>query len=148
MHDEQKTIAEYFNGYFEGSYDGSYGTPRADAPRDSFLRLTDCHIIWSQVHGSYKDKAKMVDFVPYQYWPELYECCAAIVRQWANDTVRHYWCGPATGARIMEDAMRLLKSRHGYNTPKWWIPCIRQMRGEITQKGERGWNPAQNTLRR
>jgi hypothetical protein len=126
--DETKTVAAYFTGYFEGSYDGSYDTPEAEQPRADFIRLTNYQLMWAQVHGNFKDAAKRETFQPYPHWRELHDCCGRIVRQYAKD--RAYWHGEITGARIMQDAMRLLKSLYDLNAPRWWIPLMRQMRGE------------------
>ena len=53
-----ETVADHFHGYFGGNYDGSYHTPQADAARRDFDRLTDNCLMWTQVHGDFKDAAK------------------------------------------------------------------------------------------
>jgi hypothetical protein len=131
------TVAARFAGYFNGRYDGSYDTRDAEQPRADFIRLTDFHIMWAQVHGQFKDAVKRELFTPYPHWTELHECCGRIVRQYASDGM--YWEGPVTGARIMNDGMRLLKSVYGFNAPRWWIPLIRQMRGEEVSQPKQPW---------
>jgi len=127
-----KTVAQHFKGYFGGSYDGSYGRPEAEQPRADFIRLTNFNIMWAQVHGSFKDKVKEVTFTPYPHWKELHECCGRIVRQYEKDG--EFWHGDITGARMMEHAMKLLRSLYGLNAPRWWIPLMKQMRGEVNTR--------------
>lgn len=132
---ETRTVAERFAGYFQSSYDGRYNVPEAEAGREDFIRLTCYQIAWAQVHGSFKDKVKQETFTPYPHWRELHECCGRIVHQYAKDG--EYWHGEATAARIMQDAMRLLRSLYGFDAPRWWIPLMRQMRGEETPRREK-----------
>lgn len=140
MGDRETTVAARFAGYFGEVYDGSYDTREAEQPRADFIRLTNYQIMWAQVHGNFKDAVKRETFQPYPHWKELHECCGRIVRQYAKDRV--YWQGDITGARMMNDAMRLLRSLYGINAPRWWIPLMRQMRGEeIASPKKPAWSP-------
>lgn len=142
MPNDITTVAARFAGYFQGTYDGSYDTPEAEQPRADFIRLTNYLIMWAQVHGNFKDAVKREIFQPYPHWKELHECCGRIVRQYAKDG--EYWDGEVTGARMMNDAMRLLKSLYGFNAPRWWIPMIRQMRGDevpASKQSRPAWTP-------
>jgi len=135
------TVAARFAGYFKDSYDGSYNVPESEQPRADFIRLTNYHIMWAQVHGNFKDSVKCETFQVYPHWRELHECCGRIVRQYAKDGA--FWQGEGTGAHMMNDAMRLLKSLYGFNAPRWWIPLMRQMRGDETAapKAATAWRP-------
>jgi hypothetical protein len=132
-----ETVADHFAGYFEGSYDGQQSDDRA---RAEFVRLTNSYIVWTQVHGDFKDKAKAAVFVPYPHWRELYECCGMAVREWSKDKYE-YFQGDITCARIMDTAMKILRMKYGLNTPKWWIPLMRTLRGEKQPQKSGKWNP-------
>jgi hypothetical protein len=141
MNNGEVTVEKRFAGYFGSTYDGSYNTPESEQPRADFIRLTNYQIMWAQVHGNFKDAVKRETFQSYPHWKELHDCCGRIVRQYAADGI--YWQGEITGARMMNDAMRLLKSLHGFNTPRWWIPLMRQMRGdEIAAPKKEPWRPS------
>src|SRR6266404_9652017 len=77
-----ETVEDHFRGYFIApGYDGSYGTDISACMRHDFGQLTHDQIIWSQVHGDFKDIIKRADFEPYPYWPALYDCCKDILAQ-------------------------------------------------------------------
>ncbi|MBZ5534001.1 MAG: hypothetical protein LAO20_21430 [Acidobacteriia bacterium] len=126
--DEHTTVEEHFRGYFTGDYDGSYQTPQADRARHDFDRLTGFRLIWAQVHGNLKDAAKRALFKPYPHWPELYECCRDAIREHIALETEH--SGGTTCARIMRDAMTILRVRHGLNVPRWWLPIMDELRGK------------------
>lgn len=132
-----ETVAQHFAGYFKASYDGRQDDEIA---RAEFLRLTNSHIVWTQVHGDFKDKAKAATFQPYPHWRELHECCGLAVREWSKDRYE-YFSGNITCAKIMQTAMQILKMTYGLNAPKWWIPLMRKLRGEEQQQKPKGWNP-------
>jgi len=124
-----ETVEDHFRGTFEGTYDGSYGTRTADYARASFGRLTDCRIMWAQIHGDFKDAAKRALFVQYPHWPELYECCRDVIRAHAPLNTQ-YIDGGHTCARIMREAMVVLRARYGVNAPRWWLPLLDAVRGK------------------
>jgi hypothetical protein len=128
MYDDIETVAEHFRGYFSSNYDGSYQTPQSDHARHDFDRLTNFRLIWSQVHGNFKDAAKRALFKPYRHWPELYECCRDAIREHA--ALETLYSGEATCARIMRDAMTILRVRYGLNVPRWWLPIMDELRGK------------------
>jgi hypothetical protein len=134
MHHE--TVAEHFTGYFTlDEYDGSYARSRKmsgaeDQARADFFRLTDNYLIWTQVHGDYKDRAKAARFKPYEHWPQLYESCKRAVAAHSTDAFDCSFNGSETCAKIMDTAMRILKMEYGLNAPKWWLPLIYQLRGK------------------
>jgi hypothetical protein len=121
-----ETVADHFQGYFGGNYDGSYHTPQADAARRDFDRLTDNRLLWTQVHGDFKDAAKRALFVQYPHWRELHECCCDSVRE--HSKLETQWVGGFTCAKIMRDAMTILRVRHGLKVPRWWLPMMDQLR--------------------
>jgi hypothetical protein len=123
-----ETVGERFQGYFVGDYDGSYHTPQADRARHDFDRLTDNRLLWTQVHGDFKDAAKRALFVPYPHWPELYQCCKDAVRE--HTALETQYVGGPTCAKIMRDAMTILRARHSLNVPRWWLPMMDQLRGK------------------
>ena len=120
---DNETIADHFAGYFARSYDGRQDDPAA---RADFCRLTNNYIMWTQVHGDFKNQAKAAAFVPYPHWRELHECCGLAVREWAKN--RNMWSGDITCARIMDTAMKVLRMKYGLNAPKWWLAMIVQLR--------------------
>jgi hypothetical protein len=123
---ELTTVGEHFRGYFVGDYDGSYGTQKADQARRDFSRLTNLKICWSQVHGDFKNAAKRSVFVPYPHWPQLYEACRDSIR--AHAEIGNWFSGANTCSKIMDDAMKILRARHGLNAPRWWLPLMKQLR--------------------
>ena len=127
MYGKRETVAEHFQGYFIGSYDGSYGTTASDAARIDFDRLTEFKLLWAQVHGNFKDAAKRALFKPYPHWPELYKCCQDAIRE--HGALETEFSGGTTCARIMRDAMTILRVRHGFNVPRWWLPMMDELRG-------------------
>ena len=128
MWNEYKTVAELFSGFFAGSYDGSFHTPQADRARHDFDRLTAYRLIWTQVHGDFKDAAKRALFQPYRYWPELYDSCRAAIQ--AHTELETQYEGEKTNANIMRDAMTILRERYGFNVPRWWLPIMDDLRGK------------------
>ncbi len=132
--DRLESVKEHFTGLFaEPEYDGSYHdssgfpTPLAEHASASFRALTDGALVWTQVHGDFKNAVKRSMFVPYAHWPELYGCCRDIVKSHAD--IGTQWWGPLTAAKLMSDAMTLLRERHGVNAPRWWLPIINRLRG-------------------
>jgi hypothetical protein len=128
------TVKQKFNGLFtQEHYDGSYHDARGyrtEASEEacaSFVALTDGAIIWTQVHGHLKDPVKRAMFTPYPHWTELYDAVRAVIR--AHSDLGRDWWGPVTGARIMGDAMTVLREKHGFKVPKWWLPVMSTLRG-------------------
>jgi hypothetical protein len=128
MYGEYKTVEEHFRGYFSSTYDGSYHTPQSDRARLDFGQLTNLELDWAQVHGNFKDAAKRALFKPYEHWPELYECCRDAIREHSALETSYY--GGPTCAKIMRDAMTILRARHGLNAPRWWLPIMDKLRGK------------------
>jgi hypothetical protein len=122
-----ETVGDHFQGYFTGTFDGSYGTSQADRARHDFDRLTNNWLLWTQVHGDFKDAAKRAVFVQYPHWSELYECCRDAIREHA--VLETQWVGKPTCAKIMRDAMTILRLRHNMKVPRWWLPLMDQLRG-------------------
>lgn len=137
---DHTTVAEYFKGFFTKNYDGGFGWPQDIVGREDFDRLTYGRIIWTQVHGDFKDAAKRALFNPYPYWPELHKACRDVIREHAK--LETEFSGPDTCARIMRDAMKVLRARHGVNTPRWWLPLMDQIAGRDRQE-----QPAKSTRR-
>ena len=112
------------------TYDGRYHTdawpPEDEQARESFNRLTDGRIIWTQVHGDVKNAVKAAMFQPYPNWPQLYECARDIVEQ--HRRLNTYYAGDVTCAKLMGDTMALLRARYGLNVPRWWVPIIKALR--------------------
>jgi hypothetical protein len=128
---EHETVKEHFAGYFtEPTYSGCYNNAASDAARQSFSELTDGRIMWAQVHGDHKDIVKRAEFRQYPHWSELYDCVRSVLKCHADlDTE---FLGAWTCARIMGDAMSLLKKRYGKNAPVWWLPIMQTLRGKRT----------------
>jgi hypothetical protein len=128
---EHETVREHFREYFiEPTYDGCYNNPASDIARQSFSELTNGLIMWAQVHGDHKDIIKRAEFRQYPHWSELYDCVRSVLKCHADlDTE---FLGAWTCARIMGDAMALLKKRYGKNAPVWWLPIMQTLRGQRT----------------
>jgi hypothetical protein len=127
MTDEHQKIADRFRGFFTAPmYDGSYGTDASDAARQSFSELTNCRIMWAQVHGDHKDPVKRATFEPYPHWTELYDCARSILK--SHEELGTFFAGPVTCAKLMGQTMELLKKRYGYNVPRWWLPLMKVLR--------------------
>ena len=124
------TVKEHFADVFTApAYDGSYHTPIADYAEASFQKLTgDVYLNWCQVHGDFKNVVQRADFEPYPYWPELYDCCRRVLK--AHVDLNTQFCGNVTCARLMGDAMALLRKRHGANVPRWWLPIMKRLRAD------------------
>ena len=129
-----RTVKEWFAGSFtQPHYDGSYHDARgfrtaaSEEASHSFAALTDSHIIWSQVHGNFKDATKRALFTPYPHWPELYDACQRVVR--AHSELGTEWWGPLTAAKLMGDAMTVLREKYGHQVPRWWLPVMNGLRG-------------------
>ena len=122
-----ETVQEHFKEHFQlDFYDGSFGTKIADIAREDFNRLSAFNIMWTQVHGDVKDIVKRSMFEPYPHWTELYDCCKRVLKSHAE--LNTQFCGDYTCARIMGDAMALLRARHGYSAPRWWLPVMKRLR--------------------
>jgi hypothetical protein len=122
-----ETIKDHFTSSFrEPEYDGSYQTPLAEAVRDSFAVLSRYNIQWCQVHGDFKNVVKRGLFEPYPHWRELYACCRTILN--GHVALNTQFLGDTTCARIMGEAMSLLRAKHGYNAPRWWLPVMNKLR--------------------
>ena len=121
------TVKEHFADVFtEPEYDGSYGTPLADEARRSFSALTDGRIMWAQVHGDHKNVVARGLFQPYRYWSELYDCCRVVLNGHAE--LGTQFLGDVTRARMMGEAMALLRAKHRQNVPRWWLPVLNALR--------------------
>lgn len=142
---DHRTVGDQFKGFFTHPYDGrdNDGTTEYYRGREDFIQLTDYAIHWAQVHGDFKDAVKRALFVPYPHWPELHQACADVIRQ--HTKLGTQYTGRETCVRLMRDAMKLLRARHGFNTPKWWLPLMDQMRG--VEKKEPQRRPRQVELR-
>jgi hypothetical protein len=131
---EKDTVREQFAGLFtQAAYDGSYHDSReirTDASEEasrSFCELTGGILVnWCQVHGDVKDVVKRAAFEPYPYWTELYDCCKRIVQ--AHADLDRQFLGDLTRARIMGDAMSLLRSKYKHDAPRWWFPIMKTLR--------------------
>lgn len=133
--DDKKLVSEVFNQHFQRAYDGSKDDEYA---RADFMRLTNFQIVWTQVHGDFKDVAKRATFQSYPHWRELHECCGIAVRETiAADKMCLY--SDIMCARIMGAAMAILRSKYGFNAPKWWIAVMNQLRARPI--GAHQWNP-------
>ena len=116
--------------FTEPDYDGSYHTennPETDsAARESFRVLTNEALNWCQVHGDFKNAVKRAAYEPYPHWPQLYRCCRDVLKAHAELNTGFY--GPVTCAKLMGDAMALLRQRHNLNAPRWWLPIMKRLR--------------------
>jgi len=128
-----RTVKQQLEGLFsQPTYDGSYHDAqgfRTDASEEacaSFRALTDGAIVWTQVHGDVKNAVARAAFVQYPNWPELYACCRDIIR--SHSELGTEWLGPLTAAKLMGDAMQLLRGRHKANAPRWWLPIMARLR--------------------
>jgi hypothetical protein len=127
------TIKEQFAGTFTADrYDASYHdangfrSTASEEASHSFSKLTAGRVNWSQVHGDFKNVVKRGLFEPYPHWPELYACCKAVLRGYAD--LHRQFLGDVTRARLMGDAMTLLRAKHGHDTPRWWLPIMNALR--------------------
>lgn len=141
--DERKSVGQFFQGFFTGTYDGSYGNSQSDCARHDFDRLTDYRASWTQVHGDFKDVAKRAIFQPYRHWAELHQACKDAIRE--HTALGTPYEGGHTLARIMRDAMTILRARHGANVPRWWLPIMDDLRGK--DHGIEKMRGARNTVR-
>jgi hypothetical protein len=128
------TVKEKLVGFFtQPSYNGSYHdtsgflTDSSEEASNSFGALTDHAIQWAQVHGNFKDATKRAMFTPYPYWTELYDACQRVVR--AHVDLGTEWWGPETGAKLMGDAMVVMREKYGHQVPRWWLPIMNRLRG-------------------
>jgi len=128
MGERYETVADHFRGHFTGDYDGSYGTNKSHAARRDFNQLMDLRLNWAQVHGDFKDVVKRAMFQPYPHWPELYQCCRDVIRE--HEKLETQYVGTETLARVMRDAMNLMRARHNLNAPRWWLPMMDALRGK------------------
>ena len=99
---DYETVKQHFAGLFaEPDYDGSYHHgewPENDTlARQSFLKLTDGCIIWTQVHGDFKNAVKRAAYEPYPHWPALYRCCRDVLK--AHAELNSQYVGATTCAR-------------------------------------------------
>jgi len=128
-------VRDKFKGLFsQESYDGSYHdatgfrTAKSEEAAQSFGELTSGCLNWCQVHGDVKDATKRALFEPYSHWTELYDSCKRVLK--AHADLKTEWWGDATGAKMMGDAMTVLRERHHMNAPKWWLPVMKRLRGQ------------------
>jgi hypothetical protein len=112
--------------FTQSSYDGSYGTDAAIEARQSFSELTAESVIWSQVHGDFKNVVARGMFQPYPHWAELYECARVVLA--GHAALGTEFDGDPTRARLMGDAMALLRAKYKANVPKWWLPIMNKLR--------------------
>jgi len=130
---DKEMVKEQFAGTFTAErYDGSYhdergfGTAASDEAAASFFELTGGLLQWSQVHGNVKDVVRRAMFEPYPYWSELYDCCKRVIKEHA--ALNSGFSGDVTRARLMGDAMALLKAKYKVNAPKCWLPIMKSLR--------------------
>jgi hypothetical protein len=130
---DRTTVKEHFAEFFaQPVYDGSYHDTRGfrtDASEEasaSFAALTNNIIIWTQVHGDVKNAVARAACIQYPNWPELYSCCRDVIR--AHGELGSEFWGPLTCAKLMGDAMQLLRGRHKVNVPRWWLPIMSKLR--------------------
>jgi hypothetical protein len=141
----RETIADHFARYFGSEWDGQYHTDFRDrtpgevAAREDFCQLTNNAIIWTQIHGDFKNAAKRATFTPYPHWAKLHECCRDAVRE--HSALGDDWIGDFSAAKLMHTAMQILKKRYDINAPRFWLPMIRQLRDDKTRKPENGQAP-------
>jgi hypothetical protein len=138
---DSKTVTQHFAGYFElDTYAGEYGSaggyqpPAARQAGHDFDRLTDCVLVWTQVHGDFNDVAARATFQPYGHWMELYQCCKDVLREHGPGKLNTYYYGQLTNARLMGDVMSLMRRRYGLNCPKWWLAIMKKLRGQAPAK--------------
>jgi len=130
---DRETVKEQFAEVFtEPDYDGSYHTPLAESVRESFIELTGGCIVWTQVHGDFKNVVKRGLFEPYPHWAELYRCCRTVIE--GHAALNTQFCGDHTRARIMGEAMALLRAKYGHNAPKFWLPIMNRLRATNDEK--------------
>ena len=134
--DSYITLADKFNGHFQRPYDGRQDD---ELGRADFCRLTNNHIIWTQVHGDFKNVEKRALFVPYPHWRELHECCGVAVAESIKADPYCFYSDPAC-ARIMGAAMVILRKKYGLNVPRWWIPVMNEVRG-VKKLATSTWKP-------
>jgi hypothetical protein len=130
---DRATVKEQFAGTFTADhYDGSYHdesgfrTAASDEASSSFSELTGGLLQWSQVHGNVKDVVRRAMFEPYPHWSELYDCCKRVIKE--HVALNREFSGDVTRARLMGDAMALLKAKYGKNAPKCWLPIMKSLR--------------------
>jgi hypothetical protein len=127
------TVAEHFAGRFtEPIYDGSYHTQLADAVSGSFGVLSAYRINWCQVHGDFKNVVKRGMFEPYPHWSPLYDACRTILK--GHVALGTQFLGEVTCARMMGEAMALLRAKHGHSVPRWWLPVMNALREAAEEK--------------
>lgn len=126
-------VENRFAGHFMlAGYKGTYGTNESAIARQDLAILTENLIVWSQVHGDFKDAAKRVLFQPYLHWPELYQCCKDVLRE--HIKLESAYLGPFTSAKIMGDVMTVMRARHKLNTPPWWLAIMRKLREKASKE--------------
>jgi hypothetical protein len=125
------TLEEKFRGCFERIYRGNQDDRAA---RYEFGLLTNNHILWTQVHGDFKDLAKRLKFEPYPHWTKLHECCGHAIREAIKMDPKGLYCDSAC-AKIMDAAMVHLRTKYSLNAPRWWIPLKRKLQG-ISPSGQ------------
>ena len=124
---EHETIKEQFRECFtQASYDGSYGTDASVEARQSFSELTAGRVVWSQVHGDFKNVVARGMFQPYPHWSELYDCIRIVLVQHA--ALNTEFIGDYSRARIMGETMQLLRAKYKVNAPKCWLPIMNALR--------------------
>jgi hypothetical protein len=114
-----QTVAQYFNGVSD---------------EELIYRLTDGQLD-SREPVSQDPRFALVAGTPvryghdaalkYDHWTELIAACRAAIKQ--RDT--HEMKDRVTLSRVMRDAMKLLKAKHGVNTPKPWLKIIDDLKG-------------------
>jgi len=119
----------FSQAFYDGSYHDSTGfrTAASEEAALSFYELTGHRLSnWCQLHGDFKDATKRAIFEPYPHWSELYDSCRRIVQ--SHSELKTEWWGEVTAAKLMGDAMTVLRERHHMQVPKWWLPIMRQLR--------------------
>jgi hypothetical protein len=126
MRDQETIKAQFRECFTQERYDGSYGTDASAEARQSFSELTGGSIVWSQVHGDFKNVTARCMFQPYQHWTELYDCVRVVLVQHA--ALNTEFIGDYSRARIMGETMAVLKAKHKANAPKCWLPIMNALR--------------------
>jgi len=120
----RQTVRENFARFF--TQDCYSGKQQDSEAKSSFNELTNCRLMWTQVHGDVKDPVKRALFRPYTHWPELYASVRAVLKSHAE--LETEFVGDWTRARIMGDAMAFLRAQYGVDAPRWWLPLMQQLR--------------------